>query len=294
MVGIVRVFGAAPAATSGFRIIVHHRYFQGSIADLHRVGASGHLDDRSVIEVRGEPLRFDGGRGDDHLEIRPPRQQLTQIAQEEVDVEAAFVRLVEDQGVVAQQAPVALDLGEQDAVGHQLHQGAVAGLVGEADGVADCFAQRGAHLVGDALSHRARRQPARLGVADGSADPAAQLEADLGQLGGLARAGLAGDHHDLVVGDGFGDLVTAVTDRQIGVGDDRHRGFPGGDHGLGRRNLVGDLLHGRRGHLAAQGFQPPAQPGRVAEGQPVEAVAQLAHLLDGDLGHWRHNSAERR
>ena len=94
--------------------------------------------------------------------------------------------LVEDEGVVAQQAAVALDLGEQDAVGHQLDQRAVAGLIGEAHGVADRFAERRAQLVGDALRDGAGGEPARLGVADGAADAAAEFQADLGQLGGLA------------------------------------------------------------------------------------------------------------
>ena len=134
------------------------------------------------VEVRGEALRLDGRRCDDHLEVGTARQQLTQIAEQEVDVEAALVRLVEDEGVVAQQAAVALDLGEQDAVGHQLDQRAVADLVGEPDCVADGFAQRGAQFIGDALSDRSCGQPSGLGVPDGSADTAADLEADLRQL----------------------------------------------------------------------------------------------------------------
>ena len=135
--------------------------------------------------------------------------------------------LVEDQGVVAQQAAVALDLGEQDAVGHQLDQRAVAGLVGEADGVADRLAERAAQFVGDALGDGAGGQPAGLGVADGAADAAAELQADLGQLGGLARPGFAGDDDHLVARDGVGDLVPPLADRQVGVGDRRAR-RPGG------------------------------------------------------------------
>ena len=90
------------------------------------------------------------------------------------------MRLVEDEGVVAQQAPVALDLGEQDAVGHQLDQCAVADLIGESHGIADGFAQRSAQFVGDALADRAGRQPAGLGVPDGAANSPADVEADLG------------------------------------------------------------------------------------------------------------------
>ena len=117
--------------------------------------------------------------------------------------------LVEDQRVVAQQAAVALDLGEQDAVGHQLDQGAVADLVGEADRVADHVAERGAQFVGDALRDGAGGEPPGLGVPDGAADAAADIEADLGQLGRLARPGFAGDDDDLVRPERVGDLCRA-------------------------------------------------------------------------------------
>ena len=207
--------------------------FERAVADLDRVRAAGHLDDRRVAEVGGEALRLDGGRGDDHLQVGPARQQLAQVAEQEVDVEAALVRLVEDQRVVAQQPAVALDLGQQDAVGHQLHQRAVAGLVGEADGVADRVAERRVQLVGDALRDGARGQAARLGVPDRAADAAAELEADLGQLRGLARAGLAGDDDHLVGRDGGGDVVALGADRQVGIGDRRDGGGAGGDEGLG-------------------------------------------------------------
>lgn len=63
--------------------------------------------------------------------------------------------LIQNQRVVAQQASIALDLGEQNPVGHQLDQGALADLVGEPDGVSDRVAQRGLQLVGDALRDRA-------------------------------------------------------------------------------------------------------------------------------------------
>ena len=73
-------------------------------------------------------------------------------------------------------------------------------------------AQLGVQLLGDAGGHGARGQPARLGVPDQPAHAAAQLEADLGQLGGLPGAGLAGDDHDLVVADGGGDVVAPGAD----------------------------------------------------------------------------------
>ena len=48
--------------------------------------------------------RVDGGRGDDDLEVGPPRQQLREVAEDEVDVEAPLVGLVDDDRVVAPRA----------------------------------------------------------------------------------------------------------------------------------------------------------------------------------------------
>ncbi len=76
---------------------------QRPVADLDRVGPARYLDDRGLTEVSAEPLGVDGGRGDDDLEVRPGRQQPAQVAEDEVDVQAALVRLVDDQRVVAQQ-----------------------------------------------------------------------------------------------------------------------------------------------------------------------------------------------
>ena len=160
---------------------------QRPVADLHRVGAPGDLHDRRVPEVGAEPLRVDRRRGDDDLEVGPPRQQLLEVAEDEVDVEAALVGLVDDQGVVGRQHPVVLELGEQDAVGHQLDQRVLAAVVGEPDLVADGLPERAAELLGDPLGDAAGGDPAGLGVPDQAVHAAPELEADLRQLRGLAR-----------------------------------------------------------------------------------------------------------
>jgi hypothetical protein len=203
-----------------------------AVADLDRVRAARDLDDRCWVaapigEVLREPLRIDGRRGDDQLEVGAPRQQALEVAEQEVDVEASLVGLVDDDRVVAAQVAVALQLGEQDAVGHQLDPAGATRLVGEADLVPHGLAELGAQLAGDALGDRTRGDPARLGVAD-DAVPAtlapAELETDLGQLGGLAGSGLARDDDDLVVADGGGDVVTALRDRQLRREGDVHGG----------------------------------------------------------------------
>ena len=155
---------------------------QRPVADLDGVGAPGDLDDRRGRAIRLTRSAQRTVSGSIVAEVTMifrsgrVRQQLAKVAEQEVDVEAALVRLVQDQRVVAQQSAVALHLGQQDAVGHQLHQRAVADLVGEADGVADGVAELGVQLVGDALPDGAGGEPSRLGVADRAADAAAELQ----------------------------------------------------------------------------------------------------------------------
>ena len=107
------------------------------IAHLDGIAAARHIDDRRIAEVPREPLRIDRRRGDDDLEVRPLRQQPFQIAEQEVDVQRALVRLVDDDRVVRIEKAVALRLGEQDAVGHELDQPFRATAILEAQLVAD-------------------------------------------------------------------------------------------------------------------------------------------------------------
>jgi len=177
--------------------------------------------------VPREALGVDRRARDDELEVRAPREQLLEVAEQEVDVERALVGLVDDDRVVAAQLPVAGDLGEQQAVGHELDERVVARAVGEADGVADGLAERHAELLGDARGDGARGEPPRLRVGDRAGDAAAELEAELGQLRRLARARLPRHHDDLVVSDGREQVVAAGADRQLRRIADVELGQPG-------------------------------------------------------------------
>src|SRR5699024_11376048 len=84
---------------------------QRSVSDFDRVGPPRDLQNGGGPavgsgEVAGEPVRIDSGGGDDDLEVRPTRKYLPQVSEQEVDVEAAFVRLVDDDRVVGAEEPV--------------------------------------------------------------------------------------------------------------------------------------------------------------------------------------------
>ena len=217
------------------------RRAEGTVADLDRVRAARHLDDRRRLdqapragralpraEMARETIRIDRRRRDDDLQVRACGQQARHVAQDEVDVQAALVGLVDDERVVAAQHRIRLDLRQQDAVRHEFDEGRGTDLVRETHLVADHLAALAAHglaqLVGDAIRDRARREPARLGVPDHAGHAAAQLHADLRKLRRLTRAGLARHDDHLMVSDSLGNLVAAGAHRQIREGDDGDRG----------------------------------------------------------------------
>ena len=218
---LIHLDGWARGAVLGRQSLAHQR----PVAHLDRIGPSGHLDDRrrvalGVGEVLGELPRVDGRRRDDDLEVRPPRQQLLEVAEDEVDVEAALMRLVDDDRVVAAQFAVPLHLRQQDAVGHHLDERVAAGLVGEAHLIADDSPELDPELLGEPLPDCAGGDPPRLGVADHAVDAAPEFKKDLRQLSRLARPSLARDDDDLVVADRGGDVVATGRNGQVvGIGD---------------------------------------------------------------------------
>ncbi|MDQ1135200.1 hypothetical protein QE386_003795 [Pseudoxanthomonas winnipegensis] len=175
--------------------------------------------------------------------------------------------------VVVRQPAVAGDLRQQDAVGHEFDARVVADVVVEAHLVADRAAQRHLQLLGHAAGHRARGDAARLGAADHAGRAAPGRQAQLGQLGGLARAGLAGDHHDLVLADQLDDPLALARDRQRLVQGHRRqvgRARLAGGHRLGQR------LAEARAQLRVLRCRLPARPQAV---QAATVAAQRA--IDG-------------
>ena len=159
-------------------------------------------------------------------------------------------------------------------------------LVAESHLVADGRAEFGADLLGDAVGDRTGGDPARLRVADQPVDAATEFEADLRQLGRLARAGLAGHDHHLVVADRRGDVVLALGDRQFRrVRDGRHCGGSGGpatDRGLdGGRDRV-DCAGLRRTASALDAFDPATDASTIAQGQLGQSGDEPRDIRRGD------------
>ena len=145
----------------------------------------------------------------------------------------------------------------------------------EADRVTDGAAERDIELVRDPLCDGPRRDPSRLGVSDGPAHAATELEAQLGQLGRLARAGLPGHDDDLVIADGSEQIVATRGHWQLRrVGDRRDGRTPSLHAGLrfGKLSLEAVLAF----------FVAPMEPVRLAAKAVLIPQRQLAkHRLVG-------------
>ena len=187
----------------------------GVIADLDGIGPPGDHDDGGVVEVAAELFGVDGGGGDDDFEFGAFGEELFEVADEEVDIEAAFVGLVDDEGVVLLEVAIGLGFVQEDAVGHELDAGVFGEFIGEADLVADGLAEGGIQLLGDADGDGAGGDASGLGVADHASGAAAEFEADFRELGGFAGACFAAEDDELVFGDGLGDVGLALYDGQL-------------------------------------------------------------------------------
>ena len=238
------------------------------VADLDRVRPSRYVDDRSASEEARDALGVEGCRADDHPEVGAMGEHPLQMAEQQIDVEGALVRLVDDEGVVGLEESVLPDLGHEDPVRHHLDVGVGTDFVVEADLGPDGLPHPAAQLARDAGGHASRGDPPRLGVADPARGPPPRGEADLRELGRLAGARLAADDHDRVAFDGGRDRQASGGDRKLGreVGSRKPGGAVRSGGAGGARAGDGGFESAERGPVAAaQPREPPAEGALVPE-----------------------------
>src|SRR5690625_5423740 len=101
------------------------------IADFYRIGAAADFDDGGgsacgVFEVVREAIGVNRGGRDDEFEIGPARQELREVTEQEINVEAAFMGLINNDRVVFAQFRVALDSAGRAPSGLTLARGVAA------------------------------------------------------------------------------------------------------------------------------------------------------------------------
>ncbi len=209
------------------------------------------------------------------------------MAQEKVDVQRPLVGLVDDDRVVLIEVPIALHLGQQDAVGHELDEARRRRLVVKTHLVADGISQGRTDLVGHAGGDGAGGDTTRLRVPDGPVDTTAGFEADFRELRRLAGARLAADDDDAMPLDGFDDVAALLADRQlVRIRHRRHARRPKLRllcRPLGRLQDLHQLLR-RRLPPARKFVQAPLQTMPIAQHRSPD------HLADGiDLNGFLQN-----
>ena len=111
------------------------------VDNFYRVTAPGDFHYRGIIEVAGKFFHIDGCRGNDNFQVRPLGQQVFQVAEQKINIQASLVGLINNQGVVFAEVAVILDFGQQNTVGHQFDIAVRRTLVGEAHLVAHPLSQ---------------------------------------------------------------------------------------------------------------------------------------------------------
>ncbi len=117
---------------------------------------------------------------------------------------------------------IALNVVQQDAVGHHPNERAVADLIVESHAEANRPTDLYAELVGDSFRNGARRHPARLGMANQPVDATTRRDTEFGDLRTLSRSGFAGNDDHLVMLNRLHQLAGPAGDGQrVGVCDRR-------------------------------------------------------------------------
>ncbi len=213
------------------------------VTDRDRKEPPGNLDHRRAVERLRERLRINRRGGDEQLEIRPPREQPPQRAEQEVDVQRPLVRFVEDQRRVGAQKRIGLHFGQQDAVRHELHARLAARVVAKAHLAADLpppDAAKRREFFRHPARNAHRRHAARLRAADAAPAGKPRLQAELRELRRLARSGLPGNDHHLMRTQRRKDLLSPRADGEIRRVGDHARSEVGkiGVIGLGRQARI--------------------------------------------------------
>ena len=256
------------SAMASFEVVVA-ALLERPAALLHREQPARHLDHRRRpvrCEVLREAIGVDRGRGDDHLQVGPARQELPQVAEQEVDVQAALVRLVDDQRVVGAQQRVGLRLGQQDAVGHQLDVGAGLQPVLEAHLEADHLAERRLQLLRDALGHAARRRCAAAGCG---------RSARCRRRPGRGRAASAIFGSCVVLPEPVSPQTMTTWCARSACAISSRRGETGSDSG----KVIGGTRVGR-GRARRRGFDGAVHEARIMVAGPVARTRSLRHNPD--------------
>ena len=185
-----------------------------AVLHIHRKGAPGHLNDGRIVERLGESHRIDGGRGNDHLQVRALSQKVLQVPQQEIDVQRALMGFIDDDGFVFGKGRIPLHLGQKHAIGHQLNDRVRPRSIIEADLTAHFATPGHIEFLSDSLGDGQCRHPPGLRTTDHRPSAQARFQAHFWNLSRFARPRLTSNNHHWVRSNRGHDVLLAGGDRQ--------------------------------------------------------------------------------
>ena len=147
------------------------------VRDLDREGPSRYFDHGHAAEVFGEPLSVDRRRCNDQSQFRPPDQEAVDHPKQKVDVDAAFMRFIENHRVVPFEPWISPQMREQHAIGHDCDERSSAPRPIKPHLVADDSPGFRIEFGGDAGGNRSGSNASRLGMGDRAEHPPPCLKA---------------------------------------------------------------------------------------------------------------------
>ena len=121
-----------------FTVLIRIRW---RVAHFNGVGFTRDRDNRGIVEMFGEGLRIYGSRGDNNFQVRALGENILQMAEQEIDIQASLMSFIDNQNVVIGQKSVLPRFGQQHPVRHKFDSGALAGAVLKTDLVSHCMAK---------------------------------------------------------------------------------------------------------------------------------------------------------
>ena len=189
------------------------------IVQVHRVGTPFHLHDGGAVEEFGESPCVQRSGADHQLQVRPPVQQELEISKQKVDVQAAFVSLVQDQGMVLAQVRIMLSFRQQDAVRHEFQTRIRSRLFFKPHLVPHQAAQFAAQFFRHTAGDGSRGEPSGLGAAHSARPVSDKFHSHFGKLGGFAGTRFPDHHHDLMLPQDRQNVIPAAGDGKVRISD---------------------------------------------------------------------------
>ena len=151
------------AARGGQHLIqcLGHRLAR-SVADRQRMQGTRHINHRAVAQEARHRRRLQCRRHYQDAKVRSCEPRLASQRQTQVGVNAAFVKLIDDQGRDVAEQRIILEVGRENAFGDDQQSRIGSRLRLEADMPSHFPSQCPATLVGNATGHGPGRDPARL------------------------------------------------------------------------------------------------------------------------------------